>query len=512
MKIRELYLKNFGKFQDKKIVFHDGINVFYGENESGKTTIHTFIKCMLFGLERGRGRASVNDTFSIYEPWENSNYYSGVMRFESGGKNFRLDRNFDKYSKSARLVCEDDGEEFSLEHGDLEMILNGLQAANYENTVAVGQMKIETNQSLAVELQNYATNYYSTGNSDIDLDGAMNHLHKRKKEVEREIRESLQEKQQKRDEIEQETAYVWRDIHKIEQEIEETDKKIAKEELVQQVQEKEARSGKHRKWRVHPVELLGMLIALVLAYLLFEAPWSYLVTIVLALAEGMYVWNRMKDGKKKSQEEIMEENKSSMDKLLWQKERLQNELRDKQIHYNNIQEHLQELDEVNEDYKKFDMKKRALELAVQRLSELSKDVHQELSTRLNAKASAILEEITGGKYTMLLIDEKLKMSLYTGERKISIEQVSRGTIEQIYFALRMAASELLHEEEFPVILDETFVFYDDERLENTMKWLSENREQVIIFTCQKRELCVWDKLRSRENIIGEDSGPVNIFI
>ena len=87
---------------------------------------------MLFGLERGRGRASVNDTFSIYEPWENPNYYSGTLRFESGGKNFLLERNFDKYSKSARLICEDDGEEFSLEHGDLEMILNGLDGSNYE--------------------------------------------------------------------------------------------------------------------------------------------------------------------------------------------------------------------------------------------------------------------------------------------------------------------------------------------------------------------------------------------
>ena len=57
MKIRELYLKNFGKFTGKKIVLKDGINLFYGENESGKTTIHTFIKGMLFGLQRGGGRA-----------------------------------------------------------------------------------------------------------------------------------------------------------------------------------------------------------------------------------------------------------------------------------------------------------------------------------------------------------------------------------------------------------------------------------------------------------------------
>ena len=155
MKLRELYLKNFGKFSDKRILLHDGINLFYGENESGKTTIYTFLRSMLFGLDRGRGRGAVNDTFSLYEPWENPNYYAGVLRFECGGKNFCLTRNFDKYGKSASLICEDDGEEFSLEHGDLEMLLNGLNASNYENTVSIGQMKVETNQGLASELKNY---------------------------------------------------------------------------------------------------------------------------------------------------------------------------------------------------------------------------------------------------------------------------------------------------------------------------------------------------------------------
>ena len=77
MKIQELEVKNFGKFTDRRIQMEDGINILYGENESGKSTLHTFIKGMLYGMERGRGRASVYDTFSIYEPWENPNYYSG---------------------------------------------------------------------------------------------------------------------------------------------------------------------------------------------------------------------------------------------------------------------------------------------------------------------------------------------------------------------------------------------------------------------------------------------------
>lgn len=503
MKIRELYLRNFGKFSGKKIVLKDGINLFYGENESGKTTIHTFIKSMLFGLERGRGRASVNDTFSIYEPWENPNYYSGTLRFESGGKNFLLERNFDKYSKSARLICEDDGEEFSLEHGDLEMILNGLDGSNYENTVAIGQMKVEPNQSLAVEIQNYATNYYSTGNSDIDLDGALNQLNKKKKEVEGEIRKSLQEKQQQRYAIEQETTYLWRDIHKLEQEIEEVDGKIGKEEA--RVKEECRKYEEEGRWRVSPIKVAAMAAILVAVFIIFHRPWNYLVMIVLLLAEGMYVWNRIKEGKKKPKSEMEEEQKKVLDKLLWQKEHLQGELKEKQIQYGNVQEQLSELDEVNDDYRKQDMKKRALELASERLLELSKDVHKELGVKLNEKASEILSEITGGKYTMLLIDEKLKMSLYTGERKIGIEQVSRGTIEQIYFAVRMAASELLHEEEYPVILDDTFVFYDDQRLENTLKWLAEHKKQVLIFTCQKREQQILEKLGIGEkNYVNEN--------
>lgn len=58
MQINELLLKNFGKFHDRQIDLEEGINLIHGENESGKSTIHTFIRGMLFGIERGRGRAA----------------------------------------------------------------------------------------------------------------------------------------------------------------------------------------------------------------------------------------------------------------------------------------------------------------------------------------------------------------------------------------------------------------------------------------------------------------------
>ena len=64
MKILSLHIDGFGKFHDRDISFEDGLNVVYGKNEAGKSTLHTFIKGMLFGIERQRGRASKNDTYS----------------------------------------------------------------------------------------------------------------------------------------------------------------------------------------------------------------------------------------------------------------------------------------------------------------------------------------------------------------------------------------------------------------------------------------------------------------
>ncbi|MEE1314652.1 MAG: AAA family ATPase [Faecalimonas sp.] len=487
MKITEVYLKNFGKFHEERISFHDGINLFYGENESGKTTIHTFIKCMLFGLERGRGRAAVGDTFTLYEPWENPNHYAGMLRFESGGKHFCLSRSFDKYGKSASLICEDDGEEFSLEQGDLELILPGITAANYENTIAVGQMKVETNQSLAQELQNYATNYYATGNGDMNLVGAQELLAKQKKEVEKEIRNLEQERQQKRRDIARDLESIGRDVSALDERIQELNRQIEEEhswerEVVEVAREEDAKKSRAG---IRAGEWLLILLGMLAAYLFLPAAWKYIFPCALLAIEGILICYRKRKAVQQRQEPM--ESEESLSKLSLQKEILEEEWKEKQVRYENTREAFEELDEKDAVYKQKEKKREALEFAMQQLTVLAKETNQEIGNRLNERVSQIVKEITGGKYELLRVDSDLKISLYADGRKLALEQVSRGTIEQIYFALRMAASELLHEEEYPIILDDTFVFYDEIRLANTLRWLQENKKQVLLFTCQKRE-------------------------
>lgn len=500
MKILELNIRNFGKLTDKHISFSDGINLIYGENESGKSTVHTFIKSMLFGIERGRGRASLNDTYSTYEPWENPNYYSGKMKFESGGKSFWIDRNFDKYSKKAELFCEDDGEELSVNDGDLHMILGQLSESVYDNTVSVGQLKAEPGQPLAVELRNYATNYYASGGGDLNLDAALNQLKERRREIDRQIKEDFRKKQAEREKIEQEASYIWREIHRLQGENDNLQEKIAYRKEHQPISEEPENNSvidelRPAKWRIHPIEIIVFILAVALVVICIHKPWNYLVAIVLTLLCLIYTWNRMKISKKQEKtepekilEEITpEEEKIPLERLCWELEHGQAELKEKQVQYNNLREQLEEMDEMGDEFWEQERAREALDLAADKINELSAQLQKKMGDKLNNLISEILNEFTGGKYTRLIVGNNLKMSLLYNGRMIPIEQISRGTAEQVYLALRMAAAQALQEEEFPVILDDTFAYYDDERLSNTLRWFEENKKQVFIFTCQQRE-------------------------
>lgn len=503
MKICELLLKNFGKFGNKSITLSEGIQILYGENESGKSTLHAFIKGMLFGMERGRGRAANHDTFSKYEPWENPGYYAGRMIFETGGRHFSLERNFDKYGRKISIVCLEDGEELSEEAGDLDMLLNGLTSSGFDDTVSVAQLKVRPGASLGAELKNYATNYYVTGGNEFDLEKALQVLQERRREAEKKIREAIEEKQKKRDAIEQEMSYVWRDVHRLTEENDRLGEEITCRKERMENESEEEPEVKQRvfdeirppKWRVHPVEILIFAAGIIASFLLVPKPWNSFVTIVLLLCGIIYIWNRMKISKKQTKtepelilEEITpEEEKLPVQRLIWEFERNAEELREKQVQYENLRETLEELCEVTGEYKKYENLKQSVRLASERLSELSGGLRKKLQQDLDVRISGIISEITDGKYEKLILEEGLSLSVISEGQKVPVDYLSQGTIEQIYFALRMAAAEVLHEEEYPVILDDTFVCYDDKRLKSILKWLYKNKKQVLLFTCQKRE-------------------------
>ena len=172
----------------------------------------------------------------------------------------------------------------------------------------------------------------------------------------------------------------------------------------------------------------------------------------------------------------------------WNVDRLKQELGQKQTVLSNLQSEYEELCISMTEKDHLQEELDALSLAGEAIQSLSVQMQSRIGDSLKQQMSKTLSSLTNGRYLQVNMDENLRIGLHTADEYVPLEQVSRGTIEQAYFALRMAAMDVLcGEEELPVILDESFAFYDENRLKETLKWLAENRTQVLLFTCQKRE-------------------------
>ena len=71
MKINKIYISAFGGLKDFTLELNDGLNVIYGNNEDGKSTVFAFIKAMFFGT--GRNTKALSDSIRLkYTPWDGS--------------------------------------------------------------------------------------------------------------------------------------------------------------------------------------------------------------------------------------------------------------------------------------------------------------------------------------------------------------------------------------------------------------------------------------------------------
>ena len=188
MQIKEAIIGQFGKLQNRQISFEPGINVIYGENEAGKTTLHDFLLAMFFGMEKGRGRNTLNSIYKKHEPWHAPSYYSGALRFLVDEKPFYLERNFYYKDKKDILKNEADGEELSVVYGDLSMLLGGIDKETFGNTYDIPQTGAVTGKELADILSEYLSNAAEGGGANIQVQKAKAALTARKKELAQEVR------------------------------------------------------------------------------------------------------------------------------------------------------------------------------------------------------------------------------------------------------------------------------------------------------------------------------------
>lgn len=616
MRILDLHIDGFGKFHDLSVSFDKDLNVVYGKNEAGKSTLHTFIRCMLFGLERGRGRAARADLYSKYEPWQNKAVYGGRMRVEKDGVIYRLERNFQKDQKAFVIVNETAGKEIEPTKGFMDFLLGGLTETAYNNTISIGQLKCVTEGGMVTELRNYIANMNTTGNLSLNITKATSYLKNRRKEFERQLTPEAArtytallteikniEKEISAPEYENQLqtyqdlrSQVKNQLSEKQTERETLLQKIAKgrqaldgaqftdEASIHAYQEnarntyahyKEVADAASRRGRsVLPIIMLvlavfcalgagalgflssqtfdpvvfgtgalisvstgvahytvGLICALSAAAVFFFAVGliffmknhslkqelsmtekllqeifsrhlgdsSISGEAMTAFESRMEEFVRLSQVLERSEQSVQEQaseinalqaKETDCDDAISRQQKAQWELEKRLDHLAHCKDQTESLKQVLAENDRIREEITAIDLALETMTKLSATIRDSFGLYLNKTASELISGITGGIYDSMSVDESLNVFMNTRTRLVPVEQVSSGTMDQIYLALRLAAAKLIQPEGdyMPLIFDDSFVLYDEDRLHTALKWLKKAYPgQIIIFTCHQRE-------------------------
>ena len=171
---------------------------------------------------------------------------------------------------------------------------------------------------------------------------------------------------------------------------------------------------------------------------------------------------------------------------------------------NNIMPQLDDLAQIEEElviteeeYDSLMKKNNSMIVVKQALEEAYEKMKKDVTPMFTNSLSENISRISNNKYNKVSINDEngMMVELQSGEY-VPAERLSLGTIDQLYLSLRLSMNTEVSSENMPVILDEAFAYYDDERLENILRFLVENysNKQIIILTCTNREENIFEKL------------------
>lgn len=173
----------------------------------------------------------------------------------------------------------------------------------------------------------------------------------------------------------------------------------------------------------------------------------------------------------------------------------------------NVQKVTDEIKAINRRIEHYEFELSAIEEAQKTLDEAFQEMKIDFGPMINYRASRVLSGMTGSKTNSVLVSDKLipAFAEQGDSQPRSSELMGAGTYDQIYLALRIALSGVVTDDKMPVLLDDSFVRFDDERMTAALQFIKEDNSlgeigQVIIFTCHKRMVSAAKKLEMTENV------------
>lgn len=164
----------------------------------------------------------------------------------------------------------------------------------------------------------------------------------------------------------------------------------------------------------------------------------------------------------------------------------------------------EEQSEYQNELKELKNKNDVLNIAIDTLKESYEEMKNTITPKFTQNLSNNIDKISNGKYKRVAIDENNNMIIEKENGEfIDASRLSLGTIDELYLSLRLSMIDDISKESMPIMLDESFAYFDDNRLENILNYLNaqSDRHQIIIFTCSKREIQILDKNNVNYNLI-----------
>lgn len=182
MKINKLKINSYGKLKNKEIEFKDNINIVYGKNESGKSTLLKFIQNSFYGISKNKKGKEYSD-FDKYSPWSEEEF-SGKLEYElDNNEKYEIYRDFKKknpkiFNEKKEDISKDfnidktKGNEFFTEQTKIDEDL-------FLSTILSNQQEVKLEKSEQNILIQKIANLVGTGEDNVSYKRAIDRINRR---------------------------------------------------------------------------------------------------------------------------------------------------------------------------------------------------------------------------------------------------------------------------------------------------------------------------------------------
>lgn len=182
MKINKIKINSYGKLKEKDVELKDGINIIYGKNESGKSTLLNFIVNSFYGISKNKKGKEYSDV-EKYTPWLGEEF-SGKLEYELNNKNkYEIYRNFKKKNpKIFNENMEDISKEFNIDKSKGNEFFYEQTKVDEElflSTVVVGQQEVKLGKQEQNILVQKIANLVGTGDDNVSYKRAIDRINRR---------------------------------------------------------------------------------------------------------------------------------------------------------------------------------------------------------------------------------------------------------------------------------------------------------------------------------------------